>query len=343
MSKSLIKTKNPTNLKPNSWHEEYFKLENDYILKHPEEPLGYTIDTKEYDIMADKNQSHDRCSGFLQFEEKNNLEINKELLVQYKKYLESLPLWKSIKDIEEIDNESEQYCILQTSLKINKCLEVLKKEYLITAQLEDIKTDIENYWINEQSAKSILDLFKQFKFENYQQELYDFIKQNTGWRNKERDFEIYNKHKKGTLYSELAESLDLTISAISKINKRVQSSINNLKGKFFEIEYEKYLRTLNRFRNSEVIRDGAPGKPDIYIVDDKDLYVLSLKNLELKKNSECITIEQLTPELKFAYNNSISKKFNNVFLYLIVFDSVAEQLHIREVDYKNPSNLNVHR
>ena len=124
MSEILIETKNPTNIKYDSWYEEYFKLENDYILKHPEEPFKYTINTKEYDIMADKNQTHREIDGFLQFEEKNNLEINKELLLQYKKDLESLKFWKTIKDTDEIENDSMEYCILQTHLKLDKCLEV---------------------------------------------------------------------------------------------------------------------------------------------------------------------------------------------------------------------------
>ena len=89
MNEILIETKNPTNIKDNSWYEEYFKLENDYLLKHPEEQDPPII-TREYDIMADKNQSHDPVGGFLQFEEKNNLETNKKLLVQYKNDLESL-------------------------------------------------------------------------------------------------------------------------------------------------------------------------------------------------------------------------------------------------------------
>ena len=274
-----------------------------------------------------------------------NYLVNKEILEQYKTDLESLPLWKSIKNIDESDKTSEIYCIKQTSINIDKCFEILEQGLSITAQLEDIRIDTEDYWYNEQCAKPILDLFKQFKFGNYREELSDFIKQNTGWRNKERDFEIYNEHKKGKIFSEIANELDLdlTIPAISMINKRVQSSINNLKGKLFEIEYDKYLRSLNKFRNSKIIRDGNPGKPDIYIIDDKDLYVLSLKNLELKKDSVSIIKEQLKPELEFAYYNNTFEKFNNVFLYLIVFDSLTEKLHIKEVDYKNPSNVNIHR
>lgn len=344
MSEILIEIRKPTNIKYDSWYEEYFKLENDYILKHPEERFKYTIDTKEYDIMADKNQSHDHCSGFLQFKEKNNLETNKELLLQYKKDLESLKKWKPI-NIDKIEDDSMEYCMLQTHLKIDKCLEALERGYLITAQLEDIMVETEDYWNNEVYTKPILDILNQFNFGNYQEELFDFIKQNTNWRNKSRDFEIYKEIQKGTLYSEIAERLELTISAISMINTKVQSSINNLKGEFFEIEYEKYLKSLNKFNNYNIVRDGTPGKPDIYIIDNikKELYIFSLKDLELNKKSFCIIKGQLKPELEFAYLKNIFEEFNIVVLYLIVFDSLTEQLHIREVDYNNPSNINIYR
>ena len=300
--------------------------------------------------MADKNQSHS-LSGFLQFDEKNNLEINKDLLIQYRKDLESLELWKSIKELKESDKDSELYCMKQTSLKIEKCFKVLEQGYLITAQLEDIKMDTEDFWYNEECDESIVDvpitdligLLKQFKFKNYQEELAYFIKQNVGWRQKDREFEIYKEIKEGKLYSELSNELDLTISAISKINKKVQSSINNLKGKFFEIEYEKYLKYSDKFRNCEIVRDGNPGKPDIYIVNDakKDLYIFSLKNLEINKKSFCITTEQLKPELKFAYNNSISKKFNDIFLILVVFDSLTKKLDVIEINYEIYYNISI--
>lgn len=271
--------------------------------------------------------------------------LDKELLIQYRTDLEALKLWKFINNIDESDKKSEQYCIKQTSIKIDKCLEVLEQGLSITAQLEDIRIDTENYWYNEQCAKPIVDILKQFNFGNYQEELSEFIKSNVNWLHKDRDFETYNKIKDGTLYSEIAERLDCSISAISKINKKVQSSINNLKGKFFEIQYEKYLRSLNKFRNSEIVRDGAPGKPDIYIIDKtkKELYVFSLKNLELNKKVFTIIKDQLKPELEFAYQNNAFESFNMVELYLIVFDSLTENLHVREVDYKNPSNVNLYK
>ena len=70
MSKILIETEKPTNLKPDSWYEEYLKIEDSYLLKHPKAkiPLTTIEEIKNFDILAEKNQSHDWVSGFLQFE-----------------------------------------------------------------------------------------------------------------------------------------------------------------------------------------------------------------------------------------------------------------------------------
>ena len=271
--------------------------------------------------------------------------LEKDLLIQYKLDLESRELWKSIKDLEESDTNSELYCMSLTAKKIEICFKMLEQGQSIIDELEVIRMETDDYWYNDECDKSILEVLKQFKFDNYQEEISNFIKSNVNWIHKDRDFKIHKEiQKDGTLYSEIAERLNCSISTISKINKKVQSSINNLKGRFFEIEYEKYLRDLNKFNNSKIIRDGAPGKPDIYIIDKtkKELYVFSLKNLELNKKSFAIMKEQLKPELEFAYLKNSFESFNMVSLYLIVFDSLTERIHVREVDYKNPSNINIH-
>ena len=69
MSENLVLTKKPTNLKPDSWYEEYLEIDNSYLLKHPEEqieeqiPLTTIEEIKKYDTMADKNHSHDQFSN----------------------------------------------------------------------------------------------------------------------------------------------------------------------------------------------------------------------------------------------------------------------------------------
>lgn len=101
------------------------------------------------------------------------------------------------------------------------------------------------------------------------------------------------------------------------------------------------LKSLNKFQNCKVIRDGDPGKPDIYITDNKkkEIYILSLKNLEINKNSYCIIKEELKPELEFAYLKSTFEEYENVFVYLIVFDSLTEKLYVREINFNRPLNI----
>lgn len=269
--------------------------------------------------------------------------LEKGLLIQYKLDLESRKLWKSIKDLEESDKDSELYCMSLTAKNIEKCFKMLEQGQSITDELEVIRMETEDYWYNDECDKSIVEVLKQFEFDDYQKELSEFIKSNVNWLRKDRDFEVYYEIKGGKLYSEIAERLGSSISTISKINKKVQSSLNNLKGRFFEIEFEKYLRDLNKFRSGEIVRNGAPGKPDIYITDNNNnLYVLSLKNLEIDKNPHTIIIAKLKPELEFALIKYTYGSFNKVELYLIVFDSLKERIHIRELDYKNPENINIY-
>jgi len=351
MSEFLIETKNPTNVKPDSWYEEYLEIEDLIPCKIPEDAqVFYFFKEGELknkiikeDIDGDNNIF--RCKPFVN---KNNLESNKELLEECRNDIQSLPIDINLEYIKNIDENSWEARIIESIFKLNKCEEILKQGYLITTQLiniwgliGDCKYDLEEI---EEDNKPIVEVLKQYKFENYQEDLYNFIKQNTNWRNKERDFDIYNEIKNGKLLSEIADKLGYDISNISKINKKVQSSINNLKGKFFEIEYEKYLKKLDKFRNCEIVRDGNPGKPDIYIVDDikKEIYILSLKNLELNKKSFCITKEQLKPELEFAYLKNTFEDYKKVILYLVVFDSLTEKLYVEEIYFKNPSNVNLY-
>ncbi len=323
MSEILIETENPTNRKPDPWYREFSKV------------YGYPIEfLKERDIMVDKSRDYKMIdqSAIRFFDEFgihgiNILEGNQQFLEECKVNLISLGIKISPMGV------------------INLCSKTLQDGYLVSQLLRDIAREIHCFKKNEDDAKPILDILKGFKLGNYQQKLYGFIEQNTNWRKKNRDFEIYKDIQKGTLYSEIAGRLKCDISTISKINKKVQSSINNLKGKFFEIEFEEYLKSLYKFRNNKIVRDGNPGKPDIYIIDNikKEIYIFSLKNLELNKESFCIIKEQLKPELEFAYLKSTFEEYNKIILYLIIFDSLTEQLHIKEVDYKNPSNINIHR
>lgn len=92
---------------------------------------------------------------------------------------------------------------------INLCSKTLQNGYLVSQLLRDIAWEIHCF------KKNVTDIYKQFEFENYQKELYDFLESNIGWRNKERDFDIYMKIKKGTLYQEIATKLGFSRNVVN--------------------------------------------------------------------------------------------------------------------------------
>ncbi len=99
MSKILNQMEKPTNLKPSSWYRDYLRFESS---------LNTIEELKQLDIMANDNQSYS-ISGFLQFEDKNNLDANKQLLEYYRKELKILPLFQEIENplnIQRVVNNS---------------------------------------------------------------------------------------------------------------------------------------------------------------------------------------------------------------------------------------------
>lgn len=122
----------------------------------------------------------------------------------YKKYpIQSINTLEENKQIlEQIKIELRDLGKLEENMKpnelLNLCCKALENGYLISQQLRDMLFQLDKY------KSSKIDIYKQFKFKNYQQDFLNFIKPNIGWRNKERDFNIYVKIKKGTLYQEIA-------------------------------------------------------------------------------------------------------------------------------------------
>ncbi len=196
MSENLIQMKKSTNVKPNSWYE---------ILCYKNQ--GNVKYYKYRDEITDKGMdSIDYYPSEYEFYKKypiqliNTLEKNKQILEQIKSELINLGK-------------------LEENMKTNKslylCCRALDNGYLISQQLKDMLFQLDEYKSSE------MDFYKKFKFKNYQQDLLNFIKPNIGWRNKERDFDIYMEIKKGTLYQEIAEKEEISIQAISQINSKV--------------------------------------------------------------------------------------------------------------------------
>ena len=126
MSKILVETKKPTNLKPDSWYNEFY---GDWIgefysgLPSLEECIQFQ---KDYDKNIDNNQLETQkiyrydCKEFII--KNNTFEKNRELLIRYEQQQLS----------HEVEGEERD---LKLQKLFNKCFEVLEQGYLITSQL----------------------------------------------------------------------------------------------------------------------------------------------------------------------------------------------------------------
>lgn len=84
---------------------------------------------------------------------------------------------------------------------------------------------------------------------------------------------------------------------------------------------------------------GATGEPDIlaHNLDKNELYVLSLKNYEIKKKPFLMNKESLQSEYKKAFNSQFD--YDKVKLFLVVFNNVNDSIIKNELDYKNPTDI----
>ena len=126
MSEILIEIKNPSNVKPDSWYEEFY---GDWILEFYKGL--HSIDEcikfqKEYDKNIDNNQletpkicEYDYNEFILQ---NNSYEKNRELLIIYEQQ----------QLLYEVEGEKKD---LELRQLFNKCFEALEQGYLITNQL----------------------------------------------------------------------------------------------------------------------------------------------------------------------------------------------------------------
>ncbi len=214
-------------------------------------------------------------------------------------------------------------------------------------KIEVVKESEINNDVNENKEivkEDNLTIYKGFRFRNYQKELELYLNSLVNFRDKKRDFEIYRKYKNGTTQLKLRGIYKIDNSTVCKIVKKVEGAVSKYKGEFFEVNYQKYLQGLDKFKDVEVILDGDPGKPDIYVHDEMEniLYVFSVKNLELNRNPYTILVEDLRPELKFAYDKKQFGDYEDVFMYLVVFDSLTEKLYVEEIEYLNPTYVNIY-
>ena len=183
----------------------------------------------------------------------------------------------------------------------------------------------------------------EYKFNFSDEKVFDIIKNQTRWRNHDRDIEIYLKAKNGMLYRTIAEDYSELNSdpSIFRIVDKVQGKYNYYKGKLFELDFKKYLDTLG-FEHVEL--DGNSGSADIVIHDEKNniLYVFSLKCERIENGVRTFQPKELRPELKLAYECNSFQNYNQVYCILSAFDTENSKLGLENLDYNNPIPVTIH-
>ena len=277
------------------------------------------------------------------YSEYNNISGNKLLLSRCKEVLFSF---------------NEFYINNNIKLCIEQCHDALENGYLITNQLNEIIYSIESHFIGDDGKriedigiimtdgpeyediydiKKIKKAFKRdFNFEYSEREVLDLIRKEANWRDIERDIEIYIEREKGRLLEDIAgDYKTLKLKAIGNICTKVKGAINQYKGKLFEKRYFEYLKNSKIY--DKVIWDGTSGQPDIFAYKDNELHIFSLKNLKIDKTKYVIKKKNLQPEFKKAYNGLLEN--DNVFLKLVVFDNLTDNIIERNLDFRNPEDV----
>jgi len=178
------------------------------------------------------------------------------------------------------------------------------------------------------------EIFAGFKWEYDEKETIKKAINRSNRTNKKRDIEIYIKYRiEGISQTDIANEMGYSPQRISNIISDKKRGIRNLvsdyKGELFEDVYYKYLKSELNGKNYHIEHKGGAGQPDIIMEDliNNDLYTFSLKNLKIKTNSYKSKEKKHKPEYDFAIKSL--KKFNNVFMYLILFNSSTNEIEVQ--------------
>lgn len=223
------------------------------------------------------------------------------------------------------------------------CQQAIREGYLITHQLDELHYEIgECYYdfLNEKEQRQPQTPFD-IIFTNFfysDEQIFNLIRKNAKWHDIKRDLAIYQEKKKGKYLKEIGENFGIDFTTVSVIVKKVQGAINYWKGKLFEDFIEKRLRESGLFK--KVIKEAGKGEADIlaYAKDGKTLYIYSVKNIKIDRKPYFLTTEELRPELKRALLQTLDYK---IYLVLLVFDNHNDKAKQFEIDYNNPTNIDI--
>ena len=199
-----------------------------------------------------------------------------------------------------------------------------------TAQLlKSTNTDLNDEAVNDSDSTNDDDdedpflPFKQFTFKYSDKDILKIAKNNAKFQQPERDFEIYFKMQKGSLYETILKGYpELNDkSNISYIKKKVQGLINDTGGTLFEEEYVRHLQTLYK---DKVVHGGASGEPDTYVLIEElnELHIFSLKKIATNHLSR----REISPEQEYAFKNRF--KYKKVRLFIIAL--INNRIYVQE-------------
>jgi len=324
-----------TNVKPDDWYEIFYQKNpvKNYTNLSTSKIEGITW--KEFDENIDNKKYWDIYNNWDFFLENNNRSRNMILINEFDEKL-----------IEYRDNP---YVDLYKQCKEERILlreykRIFNEGYLITQQLYDVYNSLRlmKYTIyNNRFRKK--NIFEQFKWQYKKNEIIELVKKEVKWRNIERDFEVYFEREKGRLLEEIATYYDDLNSkqAIEGIVGKVQGEINHYSGLLFERKYEKYLKSLDEFRDWKIERFGEREQPDIVLSKDNEKIVLSLKNLEIEQDKTKYVNKK---DFKIERDYSLDQIKGNfdVKTNLVVFNNLNNITRMYEIDIFNPENIRVY-
>lgn len=299
----------PTNVKPDKFYMDLDNEEWKYI-KEKDEAF-------EYDLPENKHH--------------NTVKSNKKYLNKSKKILKQMidhKLWDKI----DYDFAIRDYTNWMQTLE-----KALNDGYLITQQVKSLL----GFIISEQEdlilRKEIKSTFK-LNFDCSDEKVFNLIRREVKWRNKDRDIIIYKERQKGRLLEDIADDYDdLSYSAISKIEKKVGGAIKYYKGLLFHKFCYNYL--VKEYPDCEVESWGKKTEPDIIVTNTirniKTIY--SIKNLKIDRKNYRIEIKEYRPELKSALLNLL--EYKEVFLKLIIFDNISNKIIEKDIDFRHPTDI----
>ncbi len=212
-------------------------------------------------------------------------------------------------------------------------LESYISKFLITEQLAFLFSFLDEAKLRLHIAR----MPEEINFEGFvftERQCFDEIRKKTKWHQVERDISIFQEKPFYTL-RQLAKRYGIKYNSISSVVSKVQGAINEIIGKKFEEFILEKLRASKLFEKVE--RKGGVGEPDILAYKNKEkLYVYSLKCLKLESSPYWLIKGELLPELEYA---KLCSQDYEIHLILLVFDSFNQKIINIEIDYNNPSNI----